>query len=80
MYDLKRNCMSNDPLIQTVIAPQTAVLAVVLNENILKKAQEEIDRVVGNYRLPTLADRKQLPYLEGIIREALRCAFQAFSV
>ena len=53
-------------------AVQSAVLAAVLDNNIVKKAQEELDQVVGSYRLPTLADRTSLPYLEGIVREALR--------
>jgi len=36
-----------------------------------KKAQEEIDRVVGNERMPTLEDFNdgQLPYLSAFIKE-----------
>lgn len=37
-----------------------------------KKAQEEIDRVVGSDRLPTVSDRDNLPYLEALIKEVLR--------
>ncbi|KAG8271844.1 hypothetical protein J6590_053759 [Homalodisca vitripennis] len=36
------------------------------------KAQQEVDDVVGRSRLPTLDDRKNLPYLEAIMREVLR--------
>lgn len=37
-----------------------------------KKAQEEIDRVIGKDRLPTLADRENLPYIEATVKEVLR--------
>jgi cytochrome P450 len=36
------------------------------------KAFEEIDRVIGHDRLPTLADLDDLPYLEAIWKETLR--------
>jgi cytochrome P450 len=36
------------------------------------KAFEEINRVVGQDRLPTLADLDGLPYLEAIWKETLR--------
>ena len=37
-----------------------------------RQAQEEIDRVVGPDRLPTLADRDSLPYIEAMVKEVLR--------
>lgn len=37
-----------------------------------KKAQQEIDAVVGSDRLPTLADRKHLPYTDALVTEVLR--------
>ena len=37
-----------------------------------RKAQAEIDRVIGNGRLPTLADQANLPYIEAIMTEVLR--------
>ncbi|KAF8308942.1 cytochrome P450, partial [Clavulina sp. PMI_390] len=37
-----------------------------------RKAQEEIDRVVGGDRLPSFDDYKELPYLEAVIKELLR--------
>jgi cytochrome P450 len=37
-----------------------------------KKAQAEIDAVVGNDRLPKFTDRKQLPYVEALAKEVLR--------
>lgn len=36
------------------------------------KAQEEIDRVVGNKRLPNVQDRTNLPYIDAIVKEILR--------
>lgn len=37
-----------------------------------KKAQEEINRVIGSGRLPDYADREKLPYVEAFYREAMR--------
>jgi len=37
-----------------------------------KRAQAEIDRVVGDKRLPSFGDQKDLPYIECIIKELLR--------
>jgi hypothetical protein len=36
---------------------------------IQKKAQAELDHVVGRYRLPTIEDEKNLPYCHAIIKE-----------
>lgn len=38
----------------------------------MAKAQKEIDSVVGSDRLPTFADRKNLPYVEALFNECLR--------
>ena len=59
-------------LYKAVSILHSAVLAIVLDSTILRKAQEEIDNVIGNHRLPTFDDRPSLPYIEGIVREALR--------
>jgi cytochrome P450 len=37
-----------------------------------KKAQAEIDAVVGNDRLPSFSDRSQLPYVDALAKEVLR--------
>jgi len=37
-----------------------------------RKCQEELDRVIGRSRMPTLADRDHLPYICATLREALR--------
>lgn len=39
---------------------------------VVKKAQAEIDKVIGNDQLPTLNDRPDLPYIEYILKEAMR--------
>ncbi|KAF5365530.1 hypothetical protein D9757_013937 [Collybiopsis confluens] len=44
----------------------------VAHPNVQRKAQEELDRVVGRDRLPNLEDRPSLPYIEAIIKEVLR--------
>ncbi len=48
------------------------VLAMVLHPEIYKRAQEEIDRVVGSQRLPDFSDRESLPYLDCVIKEVYR--------
>jgi len=50
----------------------TFVLAMVLHPNVCRKAQMEIDRVVGTARLPNFQDRDSLPYVECILRETFR--------
>jgi cytochrome P450 len=48
------------------------VLCMALFSDAQKKAQDELDRVVGKERLPTWDDEKNLPYLRGLIKEILR--------
>ncbi|KAG0706787.1 cytochrome P450 [Suillus ampliporus] len=48
------------------------LLAMVLHPEVQIKAQEEIDRVVGNSRLPDFSDREMLPYVEAVYLETLR--------
>ena len=43
-----------------------------LNPDIQKKAQEEIERVVGLDRLPESSDRTRLPYIECLLQEIYR--------
>jgi len=39
---------------------------------VYKKAQQEMDKVVGDVRLPDFDDRESLPYLECILKELYR--------
>lgn len=48
-----------------------------LHPHIVRKAQEELDRVVGNDRLPELSDWESLPYLSALQKELLRWACPA---
>lgn len=50
----------------------TFVLAMCLNPDVQRKAQEEIDRVVGHDRYPDWSDEGNLPYLAAIVNETLR--------
>src|SRR5579863_7937454 len=47
-------------------------LALVLFQQVQKRAQAELDAVVGRDRLPTFDDRPRLPYIEAICRELMR--------
>ena len=47
-------------------------LVMMLHPEVQRKAQEEIDRVVGNNTLPDFEDRPSLPYIEAIMKEVLR--------
>ena len=49
---------------QTVSAVYSFFLAMTLHPEAQKKAQDELDRVVGPDRLPTFADRPNLPYVD----------------
>ncbi|KAI0045440.1 cytochrome P450 [Auriscalpium vulgare] len=56
----------------TVSAIYSLFLAMTIYPEVQRKAQAEIDALVGNDRLPTFADRAQLPYVEALISEILR--------
>jgi len=47
-------------------------LAMILYPDIQKRAQEEIENVVGVDRLPDFSDKPSLPYTEAVVRETLR--------
>ncbi|KAF4498982.1 O-methylsterigmatocystin oxidoreductase [Fusarium agapanthi] len=56
----------------TVSAITTFFLALTLFPEAQKKAQHEIDEVIGTERLPTLSDRQSLPYVNALVKEVLR--------
>jgi cytochrome P450 len=47
-------------------------LAMVSYPDVQRRAQAEIDSVIGKDRLPTFEDRASLPYVESVLRETLR--------
>ena len=47
-------------------------MAVTLHPEAYRRAQEEIDRVVGRDRLPKLDDRARLPYIDALEKETFR--------
>jgi len=55
-----------------VSAINSLFLAMTLYPEVQRKVQEEIDRVIGNDRLPTFADQANLPYVEAVAKEVLR--------
>lgn len=57
---------------QTTSTLATFILAMVLNPQVLHKAQAELDEVVGHSRLPDEKDRPHLPYVSAIVKEVLR--------
>lgn len=50
------------------------LMAMVTHRDVQRRAQEEIDAVVGKDRLPTLDDYYSLPYICGCVKETLRWA------
>ena len=44
----------------------------VLNPRVMRKAQEELDKVVGVERLPDFSDQEDLPCTSAIVKEVLR--------
>jgi len=51
---------------------QSLVLALVAFPEVQTKAQEELDRVVGDHRMPQLEDFGNLPYIQAVIQETHR--------
>ena len=43
-----------------------------LSPDIQKKAQDELDSVIGRDRLPSFEDRSRLPYVDAVFKEVLR--------
>ncbi|KAF7374507.1 O-methylsterigmatocystin oxidoreductase [Mycena sanguinolenta] len=56
----------------TVSSLASFFLAMALHPSIQKKAQTEIDTVIGTHRLPEFEDRPSLPYVEALYRELMR--------
>ncbi|KAJ3477354.1 hypothetical protein NLI96_g10518 [Meripilus lineatus] len=73
-FDVKwtANSMYSASLDTTITVVQDFLLAMMAHPEVLRKAQEEIDRVVGPGRLPAFTDRPNLPYIDCVMSEVLR--------
>lgn len=50
----------------------TFVLAMIQFPEVQRRAQEEIDTIIGNDRLPDFGDRDDLPYVSALVKEVHR--------
>jgi hypothetical protein len=57
---------------QTTFTLHASIKALTLYPEVQKKAQAQIDSVCGTDRLPSLADRPNLAYIDAIIKEVAR--------
>ncbi|KAJ7146683.1 cytochrome P450 [Mycena epipterygia] len=56
----------------TVSALGTFILGMLVNPEAQKKAQAELDSVIGHGQLPDFTDEASLPYVSAIVKEVLR--------
>ena len=57
---------------QTNTVLGTFFLAMARNTHVVKKAQKQLDDVLGGGRLPEHSDMDELPYITAIIKETFR--------
>ena len=48
------------------------MLAMIVHPEFQKRAQDELDAVVGRSRAPTFADAPSLPFIQALVKESLR--------
>ena len=48
------------------------IVAMLVYPDIQKKAQDELDSVIGRERLPTFEDRPRLPFIDAVCKEVIR--------
>lgn len=58
--------------LQTYSLIQTFFCAMAMSPEIRKKAQEELELVVGLDRLPSYEDQEDLPYIQAVYLECVR--------
>ncbi|KAF8074119.1 cytochrome P450 [Lyophyllum atratum] len=56
----------------TASVMQSFVLFMLSHPHVLEKAQEEVDRVVGEERMPAFEDEQAMPYLVACVKETMR--------
>ena len=59
-------------LFQTSHTLLAFVVGILIRPEIQKRAQEELDTVIGKERLPTLDDRPRLPFVNAVCKEVTR--------
>jgi hypothetical protein len=57
----------------TSMTLNSLILGLTAYPRVVKKAHEELDRVVGTSRMPTFEDAKNLPYIRAIVKEVIPC-------
>ncbi|KAJ3562903.1 hypothetical protein NP233_g9292 [Leucocoprinus birnbaumii] len=55
-----------------VTAVTNLIVALLLFPSVQKRAQKELDAVIGRSRLPSLEDKPNLPYLNALVKELFR--------
>ena len=63
---------TNSSIFQLTLEMGVFFMAMVLYPDAQKKAQAELDAVVGTGRLPEFTDHKSLPYVSALVKEVLR--------
>ena len=69
-YDPVRFLLS--PVMKAVSTKISFFLVLALFPQVQRRAQAELDVVVGRDRLPTFDDRQRLPYVEALCKELMR--------
>jgi hypothetical protein len=69
-YDWKIQCLLSHQ--QTYSTMTIFILAMVLNPEKQKLAQQEIDEYLQSTRLPEISDRGNLPYVDALVKETMR--------
>ncbi|RDW79333.1 uncharacterized protein DSM5745_06185 [Aspergillus mulundensis] len=64
--------VTDEPARQAVATFNSILIAMALHPHVQRKAQDELDRVVGPDALPGFQHRASLPYINAILRETLR--------
>jgi Cytochrome P450 len=63
---------SNSDVLQTIGTATGLILALAMYPDAQRRAQEEIDSVIGPNRLPDWDDYERLPYLQAVVKEVVR--------
>lgn len=72
LLDICHSVLFLTSIIETISSMTSLFLALVLFPHAQKRAQAELDVVVGRDRLPTFDDRPRLPYIEAFCKEVMR--------